>query len=130
MQNQMPQEIEVWYTIPAIRRELTKSMVEDCKLTQKQIADYMGITEAAVSQYISSKRAKDVVFSNTVLEEIKKSAEKIVGDGKQLIPEMMRITKLTGVKQVMCDIHMKQDVNLPDGCEICFDEDVIKIKTR
>jgi len=25
----MPQEIEVWYTIPALRRELTKSMIED-----------------------------------------------------------------------------------------------------
>ena len=126
----MPQEIEVWYTIPALRRELTKSMIEDCKLTQKQVAEHMGITEAAVSQYLSSKRATEVTFSNAVLDEIKKSAKNIIEDQILLVPEMMRLTKLTGVKQVMCDIHKKQDIKLPDGCDICFEEDVIKIKTR
>ena len=124
----MPQEIEVWYIIPAIRRELTKSMIEDSKLTQKQVAEHMGITEAAVSQYLSSKRAKDVVFSNAVLDEIKVSSKKIIEDGKQLIPEMMRLCKLTAVKQVMCDIHKKQDVELPEGCDVCFEEDLINVK--
>ena len=126
----MPQEIEVWYTIPALRRELTKSMIEDCKLTQKHVAEHMGITEAAVSQYLSSKRATEVTFSNAVLDEIKKSAKNIIEDQILLVPEMMRLTKLTEVKQVMCDIHKKQDIKLPDGCDICFEEDVIKIKTR
>ena len=43
MHNQMPQEIEVWYIIPALRRELAKQMVE-AGLTQKKIADLMGIS--------------------------------------------------------------------------------------
>ena len=122
----MPQEIEVWYIIPAIRRELTKSMVE-LGLTQKQIADKMGITEAAVSQYLSSKRAKEVVFSNAILEEIKKSAEKIIENNENPVLEMVRLTNLTSVKHVMCDLHKKQDLNLPDGCNICFEDNLIKI---
>lgn len=126
----MPQEIEVWYTIPSLRRELAKCMINDFKLTQKHVAGHMGITEAAVSQYISSKRAKEVVFSNAVLVEIKISSKKIIEDGRQLVPEMMRLTKLTDVKQVMCDIHKRQDVELPEGCDICFDEDIIKVQTR
>ena len=130
MQNQMPQEIEVWYIIPAIRRELAKSMIDDYKLTQKQVSEHMGITEAAVSQYLSSKRAKEVVFTNAVLEEIKISAKNIIEDQILLVPEMLRLCKLTAVKQVMCDIHKKQDVELPEGCEICFDEDIIKVQTR
>ena len=73
MQGQMPQEIEVWYILPAIRRDLTKSMINDLHLTQKEIAKIMGLTEAAVSQYIHSKRAKEIVFSNAVLKEIKQS---------------------------------------------------------
>ena len=77
MQSQMPQEIEVWYVIPAIRRELAKAMI-NTGLTQKEIAKIMGITEAAVSQYIHSKRAKEIAFSKKVLEEIKISAEKII----------------------------------------------------
>ena len=126
----MPQEVEVWYIIPALRREIAKSMIEDYKLTQKQVADYMSITEAAVSQYISSKRAKTVVFSNAVLDEIKNSAKNIIEDQILLIPEMMRLCKLTAVKQVMCDIHKKQDLKLPDGCDICFDEDLIKVTAK
>jgi uncharacterized protein len=124
MHGQMPQEIEVWYIIPALRREVAKSMV-DLGLTQKEIAKIMGITEAAVSQYIHSKRAKEVVFREPVLEEIKKSAESIA-NGRLMIPEMLRLTKLTEVKQVMCDLHKKHDNNLHD-CETCF-EPIIKVK--
>ncbi|MDP3765706.1 MAG: hypothetical protein Q8R04_04270 [Nanoarchaeota archaeon] len=121
MHGQMPQEIEVWYVIPALRREIAKSMIEDYKITQKQVAVCMNITEAAVSQYLSSKRAKEIVFSNAVLNEIKKSAKKIMEDKKQLVSEMIRLTKLTGVKQVMCNLHKKQDAKMPKKCEICFE---------
>ena len=129
MHNQMPQEIEVWYIIPAIRRELTKSMVES-GLTQKQVAKRMGITEAAVSQYLNFKRAKEVVFSNAVLDEIRKSAKKIIEDESTIVPEMMRLTKLTGVMRVMCDLHKKQDSNLPKECDICFEEDLTQVSRK
>jgi len=126
----MPQEVEVWFIIPALRRELAKSMIEDYEFTQKKVAEYMGITEAAVSQYLSSKRAKNVVFSNAVLDEIKNSAKRIIDDEKMVVPEMIKLCKLTEVKHVMCDIHKKQDVKLPEGCDICFDEDLIKVQMR
>ena len=122
MHGQMPQEIEVWYVIPALRREIAKSMIEDYNIAQKQVAVCMNLTEAAVSQYLSSKRAKEIVFSSAVLNEIKKSAKKIMEDKKQLVSEMIRLTKLTGVKHVMCNLHKKQDSKLPKKCEICFEE--------
>ena len=127
MHNQMPQEIEVWYIIPAIRREIAKSMI-DLGLTQKQVAKRMGITEAAVSQYLSSKRAKEVVFSNAVLDEIRKSAKTIEKNEKLLMQEMMRLTNLTGVKHIMCDLHKKHDSKMPSNCGVCFEEEVIQIK--
>ena len=105
-------------------------MIVNYKLSQKQVSEHMSITEAAVSQYLSSKRAKDVVFSNAVLDEIKNSAKRIIENDEMLVPEMMRLCKLTAVKQVMCDIHKKQEVNLPEGCDICFDEDLIKVEMR
>ena len=131
MHNQMPQEIEVWYIIPALRRELAKCMVE-LGLAQKQTAEKMELTEAAVSQYLSSKRAKEVTFSKAVLNEIKKSAERIAENKENLVSEMVKLTNLTSVKHVMCDLHKKQDSKLPNGCNICFEEDLkeglIKIK--
>ena len=128
MHGQMPQEIEVWYIIPSIRRELAKSMIKDLKITQKQVASIMEITEAAVSQYLHSKRAKEVVFTKAILEEIKKSAKEIAKNERLLIQEMMKLTNLTGVKHIMCDVHKKHDAKLPTNCDICFEGDLINIR--
>lgn len=122
MQNQMPQEIEVWYIIPALRRELAKSMIKDFKLTQRQVAGYMNLTEAAVSQYLSLKRAKEIIFSKAILEEIKISAKQIIENKASIVSEMIKLCSLTDVKHVMCSIHRKQDQKLHKKCEICFED--------
>ena len=66
----MPQEIEVRYIIPAIRRELASLLIKEHYKTQKEAAKILGLTEAAISQYQHSKRAKEVVFSDSVKNEI------------------------------------------------------------
>ena len=128
MQNQMPQEIEVWFIIPALRRELAKSMIKDYHCTQKQVSQKMGLTEAAVSQYLHSKRGSEVMFSNAILEEVKKTAKKIVEEPNYLISEMMKLTKMADIKQVMCDLHKKQDISLPSECNCCFEDELLEVK--
>ena len=127
----MPQEIEVRYILPAIRRELARIFIKEHRLSQKEAAKMLGLTEAAISQYQHSKRAKEVVFSDAVVSEIRKSADKILAnkDNKQrLIGEIYRISNLTKVRQVLCDIHRAQSKDL-ENCNVCFDEDLITIKT-
>lgn len=53
----LPCERAIWYIIPHIRAGLS---VELSKLecTQEEIAEMLGLTQAAVSQYISGKRGK------------------------------------------------------------------------
>ena len=129
MQETMPQEIEVRYILPAIRRELSKIFIHNHKLSQKDAADLLGLTEAAVSQYMHSKRAKEVVFTENVLDEIEISAGKIISDNKnkrRLIAEMYRISNLTKVREILCDIHRSQSKEL-ENCNICFDEGLVKI---
>ena len=127
----MPQEIEVRYILPAIRRELARIFIKDHKLNQKEAAGKLGFTEAAVSQYRHSKRAKEVIFSDNVVSEIKASADRILADKntkQRLIAEMYRISNLTTVKQILCDIHRAQSKDL-ENCNVCFDEGLITIKT-
>ena len=131
MQETMPQEIEVRYILPAIRRELSRIFIQEHKLSQKEAAKLLGLTEAAVSQYQHSKRAKEVIFSNDVVHEIMASAKKIIAESaskQRLIGEMYRITNLTTVKQILCDLHRSQSKDL-ESCNVCFDEDLITIKT-
>jgi|TARA_Y100000310_G_scaffold22935_2_gene21943 hypothetical protein len=132
MQETMPQEIEVRYILPAIRRELARIFIQEQKLSQKQAAGILGLTEAAVSQYQHSKRAKEVVFSKEVVDEIRKSAERIVVEKtnrQRLIAEMYRISNLTNVKQILCDLHRSQSKEL-SHCNVCFDGDLLTIKTK
>ena len=91
----------------------------------------LGLTEAAVSQYQHFKRAKEVVFSDSIIEEVKASAEKILADKnnkQRLVGEIYRISNLTTVRQILCDLHRSQSQDLAD-CNICFDEDLLAIKT-
>lgn len=122
MQETMPQEMEVRYILPAIRRELARIFIQEHKFSQKEAAKILGLTEAAVSQYRHSKRAKDVVFSSEVVDEIKASANKILAekDNKQnLVAEMYRISSLATVRQVLCGIHRAQSKDL-GNCNVCF----------
>lgn len=131
MQETMPQEIEVRYILPAIRRELSRILINEHSRSQKEAAKILGLTEAAVSQYQHSKRAKEVVFSDKVIDEIRESAKKILSDknGKQrLMAEMYRVSNLMTVRQILCDIHRSQSKDL-EHCNVCFDEQLIAIKT-
>lgn len=128
----MPQEIEVRYILPAIRREFARIFIQERSLSQKEAAKILGLTEAAVSQYVHSKRAKKVVFSSNVINEIRKSAEKVLSDinnKQRLLAETYRITNLTTVKQILCDLHRSQSKEL-SSCNICFDEGLVKLKIR
>ncbi len=117
----MPQELEVWYLLPALRRELTKSLIKDFNLKQKKVAEILHLTEPAVSQYLKSKRANEIKFSKQELEIIKKTAQKILKDEKNLQKHLYVLSrKLRGTK-TLCELHKKHDKNLPKKCKLCME---------
>ena len=85
MKQTLPQEVEVWYLIPSLRKEFTRIFIKEHKMNQKEAAKVLGVTESAVSQYLKSKRANEIKFSKEEIKEIKKSVERTVKDKKQLI---------------------------------------------
>ena len=116
----MPQEVEVWYLIPAIRKELTKIFISYFKLNQKQVSEILGITESAVSQYQNSKRAQDLKFSKKEIEKIKNFAKKIINDKKHSKEYFYKLClDLRGTKS-LCELHKKQDKNILKNCDLCL----------
>ncbi|RZN41584.1 MAG: transcriptional regulator [Methanosarcinales archaeon] len=63
-----PCENVVWYVLPAIRSELSKELAK--VMSQKKISEILGITQAAVSQYVSNKRGSKIEFQEDVLDAI------------------------------------------------------------
>lgn len=108
-----PQEIEVFYVLPALRRELAVSLKSAGK-PQKVIAKLLGVTEAAVSQYFSSKRASQIKFSDELKKAINESADKI-SDDVSLMREMQKLLQLTRNERVTCSHCLK-------GCNACYEE--------
>ncbi|MFW6122173.1 MAG: transcriptional regulator [Petrotogales bacterium] len=90
-----PCEVIVWNVVPIIRKEFAKDLIENHGLTQKETANKLGITEAAVSRYISGKRGALELTDGKILKEIKESTKRIVKeDGLAVIEETCRICRL------------------------------------
>lgn len=113
-----PQEIEVWYILPSLRKKLAKDLVS-LGMKQKEVASTLGITEAAVSQYFKSKRAKDIEFNKKIKDSIKISAQRIYRNKNSYLKEIQDISNLIKKENILCEIHKKYD-NLPKKCNICF----------
>jgi predicted transcriptional regulator len=110
-----PQEIEVWYVLPAVRKELALVLKKKGK-SQKEIAQLLGVTEAAVSQY-KSKRAKDVELGMEVKVFISKKAGEIkdLESAYRIMQEICVLIKKSGV---LCRIHRCVECGL-ERCAVC-----------
>lgn len=113
----MPQEIEVWYLLPSIRRELVNEMFNR-GLKQKEIAKKLDISDASVSLYKSKKRGENINFSKNIKNKIKKSADNIL-KGKNSIKEIIKINELAKKELILCQLHKKYG-DIKGKCEICL----------
>ena len=116
----MPQEIDVWYVIPAVRKELAIIFVKDYNLSQREAAKLLGITEASISHYINKKRAVELIFSKEELKNIKIKAKEIIEDKKTMKHMYELCNELRGSKSI-CNIHRKHEKGIEKDCNICME---------
>ncbi|MBS3086054.1 hypothetical protein J4225_05225 [Candidatus Pacearchaeota archaeon] len=116
----MPQEVEVWYLLPALRRELANIFLKDYAINQRRISKMLGITESAVSQYLSSKRASELIFSLKERKKIKEAAKKIINKKQSVMKTLYNLSAFFMKSKVMCNFHKEHDKNIPKNCQVCF----------
>ena len=96
-----PCETIVWHVLPVIRKEFTKSLVTHHGFTQRKTAIRLGITDAAVSRYLSGKRGNIDISNKRILKEINDSANVIAnGNKKTVIQETCRICSLLKIQWI------------------------------
>ena len=111
----MPCEIIIWYILPSIRREITKSLLKN-GLSQREAAKKLGITDAAVSQYLSEKRGRVEINDKKILGAIKNSAKRIIsGNESTMMLETCRICNLIKSSKTMPRLY-KTHINPPNVC--------------
>jgi predicted transcriptional regulator len=90
----VPCENIIWRVLPAIRKEFSINLMKNYGLNQKQVAELIGITPAAVCQYLSDKRGVDIPDIDILLE-IEKSTNIIFENGPEsLVNETCRICSI------------------------------------
>jgi len=96
-----PCEYILWNGLPVIRKEIAVSMIDDYGLSQKETAEKLGISPAAVCQYLSGKRGKMNIVDEELCKQINISAERIIqqGDGI-LVSETCRLCKIFTSKKL------------------------------
>ena len=94
-----PCEYGKWDVLPVIRKELVCCIVHNFGLNQKEAAEKMGLTPAAISYYKSHKRGIPTINDETIMIEINFSAALIVQKGETVASsEICRICKLINSK--------------------------------
>ena len=115
-----PQEIEVWYIMPAIRKELCNILLDKHNLNQKEIAKLLNITAAAVSQYKTEKRGQHVKLPKNVLTKLNLSAVKIINNNSTIFRETQNILNHIRDTSTICDIHKMIDNSVESDCKECI----------
>ncbi len=110
-----PQEVEVWYILPAIRNELCRELLK-LGATQKQIAIKMKISESAVSQYLKAKRAAKVKFSGAFLKELVEMSKRLKDDQIDSFTAVQTLCKWIRTSGELCAIHRSVD-SVDAACE-------------
>ena len=112
-----PQEIEVKFVLPVLRRELAKELIAS-GLSQKDAAKKLGVTGAAVSQYIKKKRG--AISVKIPASEIKKSAKAMIkGTRMDAMKEINRLCGVVRKTKILCCVHKKYG-NPMKRCSVCL----------
>ena len=98
----IPCEILVWNVVPMIKKEIAFKLVNKYGFNQRRTAEKLGTTEATISRYISGKRGVFEIADKEIIEEIRKSAEKISkGNDSVVVTEICRICRLIKSKDII-----------------------------
>jgi predicted transcriptional regulator len=124
----LPSEIEAKSLIPAVRAILAKKLIREYSLKEEDIAKDLGITQAAVSNYVRGTRGDTELISKLEsVREVMRMIDDIAKDlstNKAYTPSTL--AKFVGLCNYMrytliiCDVHHSIESNIDEQiCEQC-----------
>ena len=69
-------------------------------------------------------------FSKKENEEIKKAADKIINDKKEVIKQIYGLCVKFRKSKAICNVHKKYSSSVPENCSVCFGKNIISYGRR
>jgi len=120
-----PCEVAVKSVVPAIRAYIAKELIQTYKMKQTDVALFLGITQTAVSKYMSNVRGQAVRIDRTkemqdMMNQIAlKIADKKIS-GSQLMLEFCYVCEAVRRSGLMCQLCARSDPTINrNSCNIC-----------
>jgi len=124
----LPSEIESKLLIPAVRAILSKELVVEKGLKEEEVARMLGITQAAVSNYLRGTRGDNELISKLMsLSEIMSMIKEISDDlstnrayTAKTLSKFIALCNYMRYSLIICDAHHSLERNIDEKvCEQC-----------
>lgn len=124
MSLRLPEEIVVERFLPTARAMLAAEL-DDHGLTQQEVADHLGVTQAAVSKYVRGDPALEERFAAD--ERMQATVERIAEgfadgsmDGYEALAELLGLVREFEDRGPICAVHEEEMPALQGlGCDLC-----------
>lgn len=124
-----PCEVVVKKILPAIRSILVKDLTERHELSQTEIAEKLGITQPAVSQYLGSARGaselRESLEKAGLYSQLHKLSDEIAEGTAQktrIIKKYCELCNSMGEEEILCLLHAKSAPYLTEEeCRLCLE---------
>lgn len=124
----LPAEIESKTLIPALRAILAKKLAVDHKIREDEISKMLGVTQAAVSNYIRGTRGDPALIEKLLAEEqVSKLIDELSDDlASDMAYTPSSLSKFIGLcnyiksSLLICEIHHKLESEIDEKvCKEC-----------
>ncbi|MCS7125358.1 MAG: helix-turn-helix domain-containing protein [Aigarchaeota archaeon] len=121
---QLPSEIEAKYVLPALRAFIAKKLILEKGYTQEKAAEAVGVTQAAISNYLRGTRGFKIEWENNpiVLKYVDEIVEMIMrkAESREITKKLNLMLVDLRRKGILCELHKNVEplINI-DNCTIC-----------
>jgi len=124
----LPAEIESKTLIPALRAILAKKLAEEHKIREDEISKMLGVTQAAISNYIRGTRGDPKLIQKLAADEqvsqmLSELSDRLASDMAYTPSSLARFISLCNyIKSslLICEIHHNLESNIDEAiCKEC-----------
>jgi hypothetical protein len=120
----LPAEVEARLAIPILRAMIARRLIGEYKLKQEEAAKLLGVTQAAISNYMRGTRGSYQVWEK--VEEVKKFADEIAdmlvsnADMVKIVNKFNEACMYIRGNKLLCELHKRLEANIDtNSCDVC-----------